>query len=134
MATATPKRIPLMAGNWKMNLNHQEAALLVQKLAWTLSDKRHDYGKVEVVVVPAMVTKWNGGRSSSRQRLTLPSRRIDLPLMVSAEVMKTTSSPSRTTQTGATCGLPSLRTTASLAVRAGVAETNSCHQPSGAAE
>jgi triosephosphate isomerase (TIM) len=24
----------------------------VQKLAWTLSDKRHDYGKVEVVVVP----------------------------------------------------------------------------------
>jgi len=52
MATATPKRVPLMAGNWKMNLNHQEAALLVQKLSWTLSDKRHDYGKVEVVVVP----------------------------------------------------------------------------------
>ena len=52
MATATPKRIPLMAGNWKMNINHQEAALLVQKLSWTLSDKRHDYGKVEVVVVP----------------------------------------------------------------------------------
>jgi triosephosphate isomerase len=45
-------RIPLMAGNWKMNLNHQEAVVLVQKLAWTLSDKRHDYGKVEVVVVP----------------------------------------------------------------------------------
>ena len=41
-----------MAGNWKMNLNHQEAVVLVQKLAWTLSDKRHDYGKVEVVVVP----------------------------------------------------------------------------------
>ena len=39
-----------MAGNWKMNLNHQEAVVLVQKLAWTLSDKRHDYGKVEVVV------------------------------------------------------------------------------------
>ncbi|WP_244928324.1 triose-phosphate isomerase [Nocardioides sp. W7] len=46
------KRIPLMAGNWKMNLNHQEAVVLVQKLAWTLSDKRHDHGKVEVVVVP----------------------------------------------------------------------------------
>jgi len=45
-------RTPLMAGNWKMNLNHQEAVVLVQKLAWTLSDKRHDYGKVEVVVVP----------------------------------------------------------------------------------
>ncbi|MBD8869371.1 triose-phosphate isomerase [Nocardioides sp. MJB4] len=41
-----------MAGNWKMNLNHQEAVVLVQKLAWTLSDKRHDYSKVEVVVVP----------------------------------------------------------------------------------
>ena len=41
-----------MAGNWKMNLNHQEAVVLVQKLAWTLSDKKHDYAKVEVVVLP----------------------------------------------------------------------------------
>ena len=45
-------RTPLMAGNWKMNLNHQEAVVLVQKLAWTLDDKQHDYGKVEVVVLP----------------------------------------------------------------------------------
>lgn len=45
-------RTPLMAGNWKSNLNHQEAVVLVQKLAWTLSDKRHDYAKAEVVVVP----------------------------------------------------------------------------------
>ena len=45
-------RTPLMAGNWKMNLNHQEAVVLVQKLAWTLSDKKHDYAAVEVVVVP----------------------------------------------------------------------------------
>jgi len=45
-------RIPLMAGNWKMNLNHQEAVVLVQKLAWTLTDKRHDFAKSEVVVVP----------------------------------------------------------------------------------
>ena len=45
-------RVPLMAGNWKMNLNHQEAVVLVQKLAWTLSDKKHDYAKVEVAVVP----------------------------------------------------------------------------------
>lgn len=51
MATS-PGRTPLMAGNWKMNLNHQEAVVLVQKLAWTLSDKRHDYATVEVVVVP----------------------------------------------------------------------------------
>jgi triosephosphate isomerase len=50
MATAT--RVPLMAGNWKMNLNHQEAVVLVQKLAWTLADKKHDFSAVEVVVVP----------------------------------------------------------------------------------
>ncbi|MDX6324588.1 MAG: triosephosphate isomerase [Nocardioidaceae bacterium] len=45
-------RVPLMAGNWKMNLNHQEAVVLVQKLAATLADKKHDFGKVEVVVLP----------------------------------------------------------------------------------
>jgi triosephosphate isomerase len=45
-------RTPLMAGNWKSNLNHQEAVVLVQKLAWTLDDKKHDYSRVEVVVVP----------------------------------------------------------------------------------
>ncbi len=45
-------RTPLMAGNWKSNLNHQEAVVLVQKLAWTLEDKKHDYAKAEVVVIP----------------------------------------------------------------------------------
>jgi triosephosphate isomerase len=45
-------RTPLMAGNWKMNLNHQEAVVLVQKLSWTLNDKKHDYNKAEVVVLP----------------------------------------------------------------------------------
>jgi triosephosphate isomerase len=49
---AKHNRVPLMAGNWKSNLNHQEAVVLVQKLAWTLSDKKHDYRKVEVVVLP----------------------------------------------------------------------------------
>jgi triosephosphate isomerase (TIM) len=49
---ARPKRIPLMAGNWKSNLNHQEAVMLVQKLAWTLSDKDHDPTKSEVAVLP----------------------------------------------------------------------------------
>src|SRR5215210_3920567 len=49
---AQPARTPLMAGNWKMNLNHQEAVVLVQKLAWTLADKKHDYGRAEVVVLP----------------------------------------------------------------------------------
>jgi triosephosphate isomerase len=41
-----------MAGNWKMNLNHVEAVGLVQKLAWTLQDKKHDPKKSEVVVLP----------------------------------------------------------------------------------
>ena len=45
-------RTPLMAGNWKMNLNHVEAVGLVQKLAWTLDDKKHDPKKCEVVVIP----------------------------------------------------------------------------------
>ena len=48
-------RTPLMAGNWKMNLNHQEAVVLVQKLAWTLEDKKHDPKKSEVVVLPPFV-------------------------------------------------------------------------------
>ena len=43
-------RMPLMAGNWKMNLNHLEAIALVQKLAFSLDDKDHD--AVEVVVIP----------------------------------------------------------------------------------
>ncbi|MEU0932217.1 MULTISPECIES: triose-phosphate isomerase [unclassified Embleya] len=43
-------RIPLMAGNWKMNLNHLEAISLVQKLAFTLNDK--DFDRVEVAVLP----------------------------------------------------------------------------------
>ncbi len=45
-------RIPLMAGNWKMNQDHLQATLLVQKLDWTLRDARHDFAAVEVVVLP----------------------------------------------------------------------------------
>ncbi len=47
-----PLRTPLMAGNWKMNLNQHEAVVLVQKLAWSLADKKHDYARCEVVVLP----------------------------------------------------------------------------------
>jgi len=42
-------RKPLMAGNWKMNLNHFEAIALVQKLAFGLDDK--DFDAVEVAVL-----------------------------------------------------------------------------------
>ncbi|MDI3315067.1 MAG: triose-phosphate isomerase [Mycobacterium sp.] len=43
-------RKPLIAGNWKMNLNHFEAIALVQKIAFSLPDKYYD--KVDVAVLP----------------------------------------------------------------------------------
>ncbi|MGZ8808662.1 MAG: triose-phosphate isomerase [Mycobacterium sp.] len=43
-------RTPLIAGNWKMNLNHFEAIALVQKIAFSLPDKYFD--KVDVAVLP----------------------------------------------------------------------------------
>lgn len=46
-------RKPLIAGNWKMNLNHLEAIALVQKIAFALPDKYFD--KVDVTVVPPFV-------------------------------------------------------------------------------
>ena len=47
---ATASRLPLMAGNWKMNLNHLEAIAVVQKLAYTLTDA--DLQACEVAVLP----------------------------------------------------------------------------------
>lgn len=43
-------RKPLMAGNWKMNINHLEAIALTQKIAFSLDEK--DVEAVEVVVLP----------------------------------------------------------------------------------
>jgi triosephosphate isomerase len=43
-------RRPIMAGNWKMNLNHLEAILLVQKLAASLTEQQ--LADVEVAVLP----------------------------------------------------------------------------------
>jgi len=43
-------RRPIMAGNWKMNLNHLEAILLVQKLAASLNEQQ--LADVEAVVLP----------------------------------------------------------------------------------
>lgn len=45
-------RVPLIAGNWKMNMDHLQSIAFVQKLAWTLKDARHDHGEVEVAVFP----------------------------------------------------------------------------------
>ena len=43
-------RKPLMAGNWKMNLNHLEAIAVAQKLVYSLADK--DYDEVDVAIIP----------------------------------------------------------------------------------
>ncbi len=48
-AADEPRR-PLMAGNWKMNLNHYEANKLVQQLAHSLTEK--ELAAVEVAVLP----------------------------------------------------------------------------------
>lgn len=50
---ASTSRRPLMAGNWKMNLNHLEAIALVQKLAFSLNEQQ--LTDVETVVLPPFV-------------------------------------------------------------------------------
>jgi triosephosphate isomerase len=45
-----PRRRPLVAGNWKMNLSHLEAIALVQKVAFSL--KETELEAVETVVIP----------------------------------------------------------------------------------
>ncbi len=45
-------RRPLIAGNWKMNLDHMQGITFLQKLAWTLDDAGHDFSRVEVSVFP----------------------------------------------------------------------------------
>ncbi|MFD1721008.1 triose-phosphate isomerase [Amnibacterium endophyticum] len=50
--TGATERRPLIAGNWKMNLDHLQGIALVQKLAWTLKDAGFDSGAVEVAVFP----------------------------------------------------------------------------------
>ena len=43
-------RTPLIAGNWKMNLNHLEAIALVQKVSFALPEKYLE--KVDVAFIP----------------------------------------------------------------------------------
>lgn len=49
-----PARRRLVAGNWKMNLTHLEAIALVQKLAFSLTEKQ--FKAVEVIVVPSFIS------------------------------------------------------------------------------
>ena len=51
-AASSPRK-PLIAGNWKMNLNHLEAIALTQKIAFSLSEAQ--LSAVEVVVLPPYV-------------------------------------------------------------------------------
>ena len=43
-------RVPLISGNWKMNMNHFEAIQLLQKLGYALA--KHDFETVNVTVHP----------------------------------------------------------------------------------
>ena len=43
-------RKPLIAGNWKMNLNHLEAIAVTQKLSYSLEEK--DFEAVDVAIFP----------------------------------------------------------------------------------
>jgi triosephosphate isomerase len=45
-------RIPLIAGNWKMNFDHLQAIAFVQKLSWTLGDVKHNFSSCEVAIFP----------------------------------------------------------------------------------
>lgn len=49
-------RTPLIAGNWKLNLDHLEGTHTVQKLAWLLRDAKHDFESVEVAVLPSFTS------------------------------------------------------------------------------
>jgi triosephosphate isomerase len=47
---STSKRLPLIAGNWKMHNNHLEALSLTQQLAFRLTAK--DFDAADIVVLP----------------------------------------------------------------------------------
>ena len=55
MATQTNgafDRRPLIAGNWKMNMDHRQGITLLQKTVWTLQDANFNFDRVEVAVFP----------------------------------------------------------------------------------
>ncbi len=89
----TYDRTPLIAGNWKMNLDHLQAVTLVQKVTWTLTDADHDFDAVEVAVFPPFTDL------RSVQTLVAGDR---LPLAYGAQDLSTEDS-------GAPGGLPGLR-------------------------
>ncbi|MFW0775811.1 triose-phosphate isomerase [Paenarthrobacter nitroguajacolicus] len=53
--SSSPRK-PLIAGNWKMNMDHVQGADLLQSLAEGLSEANHDPQRVEVAVFPPLTT------------------------------------------------------------------------------
>ena len=51
---SAPARRPLIAGNWKMNLNHLEAIAVVQKVAFSLTEEQ--LTAVEAVLLPSFTS------------------------------------------------------------------------------
>lgn len=48
----SPGRRPLVLGNWKSNLDHEQGMHLVQKVLWTLRDAGFDWTSTDVGVLP----------------------------------------------------------------------------------
>lgn len=69
-------RKPLIAGNWKMNLNHLEAIALVQKIAFSLPEKY--YGIVDVAVLPPFTDLRSVQTLTDGDKLTLTYGAQDL--------------------------------------------------------
>jgi triosephosphate isomerase (TIM) len=49
-------RTPLIAGNWKMNMDRHQGRKLLSDLALALADMKHDYSRSEVAVFPPFTT------------------------------------------------------------------------------
>lgn len=52
----TQQRVPMVAGNWKMNFDHLEATYFVQKLVWLLRDAHFDFKRCEVSLFPSFTS------------------------------------------------------------------------------
>ena len=75
-------RRPLIAGNWKMNLTHLEAILLVQKLAATFTEQQ--LAEVEVAVLPAFTALRSRSSAFCSPRLAARLARTARPKSVTA--------------------------------------------------
>ena len=69
MTTST--RTPLIAGNWKMNLDHFEALTLIQKLSWALRDLSVDLSAIEVALLPPFTDLRSAQTLIQGERMTL---------------------------------------------------------------